>query len=193
MYESTGQFPEGYIGGGNVHAVGLFDECLSVNTALEEQESDSSFQGQYCTVFFHVEPISPNEVDLEDEIHEEERAENWLFLYQLYQRLFNESVPLKAPKVRETDVNSRFLPSVGLCLPSSCSAEDVRSACAQQVGSSTIRANLSVVTVTDDRYCYTKAKVDASPDLNGADITVTYVTYKFLLNAKFKSIKKLVI
>ena len=171
MYESTGQFPEGYIGGGNVHAVGVFDECLSVSAVLEE---DSSFQGQYCTVFFHVEPVSSDDVDFEDnKTHREGRAENWLLLYQLYQRLYNESVPLKAPKVRETDVNSRFLPSVGLCLPSSCSVEDIRSACAQQVGSSTIVANLSVVTITDDSYCYTKAKANDPPVLDEADIVVT--------------------
>ena len=173
MYESTGQFPEGYVGGGNVHAVGLFDECLSIRAVPDVQPSSTLFTGQYCTVYFHVEPVSADEIHSLNDPNQ--RAENWLLLYQIYQQLFNESLPLKTPKIRETDPNTPFLPSVGLCLPSSCSAEDVRSACAQQVGSSTIRCNHSVVTITDANYCYTKEKVDAPPDLDGADITVMYV------------------
>lgn len=182
MYESTGQFPEGYIGGGNVHAVGLFDECLSISTALHANTNrESDFRGQYCTVFFHVEPVSEDELATTDEDAPQDRAENWLLLYQLYQLLYNESTPLKFPKVRDTDTNSRFLPSVGLCLPSSCSAEDVRSACAQQVGSATLRANVSVVTISDESYCYTEAKVNQPPNFDAADIVVMYTYYCFLM------------
>ena len=117
------------------HESGLFDECLSV-------ESDRvPFQGQYCTVFFELKPVKEEETNVNhleniSNTSTDEPVEN-LYTYQK--------------------------PSVGFCLPSTCSASDLRSAVAQHVGYRTIKeTNFSIVTVANENYCYTQKKIDTS-------------------------------
>jgi hypothetical protein len=116
------------------HESGLFDECLSV-------ESDRvPFQGQYCTVFFKLKPVKEEETNVNQEnisnTSTDEPVEN-LYTYQK--------------------------PSVGFCLPSTCSAGDLRSAVAQHVGYRTIKeTNFSIVTVANENYCHTQKKIDTS-------------------------------
>ncbi|XP_059353377.1 nose resistant to fluoxetine protein 6-like [Daphnia carinata] len=128
MYESSGKVIENLIhieGGENVHhESGLFDGCLSV------QSDAVSFKGQYCTVFFGLEPVVEEESF--DDIPDAD-VENIYF----YQK-----------------------PSVGFCLPSTCTASDLRSAVAQQVGHRVSKGkNFSIMAISSEDYCYTEEKI----------------------------------
>jgi hypothetical protein len=73
------------------------------------------------------------------------------------------------PKLSVADAYSHLLPSVSFCLPSSCSAEDLGQAVAELIGSYVI-ANKSIVTITDEQYCFKES--NSPPALDGATITV---------------------
>ena len=138
VYESSGRLVEDLIhieGSDNVHhESGLFDECLSV-------ESDGiNFQGKYCTVFFGLK-------------HKENDGG---------------STPLDWDDSDEEEINENMSnfqkPSVGFCLPSTCSAGDLRSAVAQLVaaGHRVINEkNFSIVAMSNEKYCYTLEKIHA--------------------------------
>ena len=141
VYESSGRLLEDliYIDGSEIihHESGLFDECLSV------QSDRVPFRGQYCTVFFElklIDPINGNEGYTSNTSREEEhdgRVEHSENVYY-YQR-----------------------PSVGFCLPSTCSAGDLTSAVAQLVGHRTIKGRrFSIVAIANENYCYTREKID---------------------------------
>lgn len=120
------------------HESGLFDECVSI--VIE----DRLFQGQYCTLFFDLKPVLPNEVIQPTNPKEEEPADNMSYF--------------------------RF-PSVSFCIPSTCGARDVRLAVAQLVGYRFFNGkNFSVVTISDENYCYTQEKITASKKLDAVAI-----------------------
>ena len=175
MFESTGKVPEAIAGSGNLHAYGLFEECLSV----QADWTSTSFQGKYCTVFLGADLVSPDEVEDTSIPNQVDSKTNWLGVMKAIAWLYN-GPTLKEPRIRDTDKNSRYLPSVDFCIPSSCSFEDFRSAVAQQVGSRAIGNTTvdgvfyytSIVTITDEKYCYTKESVASSPKFNGSDIAV---------------------
>ena len=55
--------------------------------------------------------------------------------------------------------------SVGFCIPSTCTARDIRSAVSQRVG-------VSLVSITSEDYCYTQDKIIANNQFDiGATIT----------------------
>lgn len=179
VFESTGKLPEAWHGSGNLHGLGLFDECLSVGHWAE-----MPFHGQYCTVFFdsalvmpwELEEPSPKKINSENN---EMQRNNWVGILQGLELLYN-GPRLKEPKVRSSDPNSKNLMALDYCIPSSCSAQDFRSSVAQLVGSrvignTTYDGNFyytSMVTINDENYCYTTEKIHAPPKYNGADITV---------------------
>ncbi|XP_046631188.1 nose resistant to fluoxetine protein 6-like isoform X2 [Daphnia pulicaria] len=143
MYESSGRLVEDliYMEGSEIlhHEPGLFDECLSV------QSDGIPFQGQYCTVFFGlklIDQINGNQSYISNTPREEEhngRVEHLEHLY-FYQR-----------------------PSVGFCLPSTCSACDLTSAVSQHVGHRTIKGtNYSIVAIANENHCYTQEKINIS-------------------------------
>ena len=134
MYESSGRLVEDLIhidGSDNVHhESGLFDECLSV------QSAGVSFQGKYCTVFFGLKR----------------------------QELGNDVTRRESDNLEEEEINENMSnfqkPSVGYCLPSTCSAGDLRSAVGQLVGFRvTKEKNLSIVAISSEKYCYTQDKI----------------------------------
>ncbi|XP_046631169.1 nose resistant to fluoxetine protein 6-like isoform X3 [Daphnia pulicaria] len=139
MYESSGKLVKNLIyaeGSDKVHhGSGLFDECLSV------QSEGVPFQGQYCTVFFGLKLIDQEESALghrndTNSLNEEEPNEH---------------------------ISNFQKPSVSFCLPSTCTAGDLRSAVAQLVGFRVINQNnYSIVTISSDNYCYTEEKIHAS-------------------------------
>lgn len=150
VYESSGRLSFDLLstGSANVHReVGLFDDCLQVSG-----DDDSEFVGQYCSVFFKIERIDPEEVD----------------------ESLAPAMRLKHPKTGDpTELHSNFKnPGASFCLPSSCSAVDLRTAIAQQIGFEVLNGTHSVVTLADDNYCYSKAK---KHQLDWATITVMYV------------------
>lgn len=160
-------------GSHNRHVTGSFEECLSI----EVNWTETSFQGQYCTVFLEEDIVSPEELD-DENLQVEDQEPNGILRYLFSQ---HHGPKLKKPKVSNTEPSSRGLPSVDFCIPSSCSVEDFRSAIAQLVGSGTIGNitseegvvyHTSIVTKTDDKYCYTKKKVAAAPEFDGPDIAV---------------------
>lgn len=166
--ESTGKVPEAISATGNLRAYGLFDECLSIRASW----TNTSFQGQYCTVFFQSELVTPGELD--DTYKSDQEFDG---LQSLRRLLFGPK--LKMPKVRNTNPASKHLMGADFCIPSSCSVEDFRSSVAQLVGSRAsgnttvdgIFYYKSVVTIADDKYCYTKEKTATTPQFNGADIS----------------------
>jgi hypothetical protein len=179
VFESTGKLPEAWHGSGNLHGLGLFDECLSVGHWAE-----MPFHGQYCTVFFdsalvmpwELEEPSPKKINSENN---EMQRNNWVGILQGLELLYN-GPRLKEPKMRSSDPNSKNLMALDYCIPSSCSAQDFRSSVAQLVGSrvignTTYDGNFyytSMVTINDENYCYTTEKIHTPPKYNGADITV---------------------
>lgn len=172
-----GKLPEGLFYGGNVHANGLFDECIGV----QAEWTSTSFQGQYCTVFLEEALVMPWELENEpkDPNGNQMGRANWLTIFQSLAWLYD-GPALKQPKVRDTDLSSKYLPSVDFCIPSSCSVDDFRSAIAQLIGSRVIGNTTkdgefyytSMVAVTDENYCYTKQKITASQNLDGPEIAV---------------------
>lgn len=147
VYESSGKLPETNHehlllrtqADNTRYELGLFDQCLSV------QAEGGSFNGQYCSAFFETAPIlSDDEID-------------------------DEGI-LKEPKLKRVTPPKHYfdsLPSkdglVSFCLPSTCTASDLGSALGQWVGRTPIGPgnNMSIVTITDDRYCFTREKIDA--------------------------------
>jgi hypothetical protein len=97
------------------------------------------FDGQYCTVFFTSAVVNQSEI-LPDRIE---------------------------PKVAEADAKIGNYPSIhpstAFCLPSSCNAADLGQAVAELAGSYVI-ANHSIVTITDERYCFKANSVPPSFD-----------------------------
>jgi hypothetical protein len=177
VYESTGKFPEAFYYSGNYHGLGLFDECLSV----QADWTNTSFQGKYCTVFFDSDLVMPEELEEENPVGDEmQQRTNWVGILQFLEWIEN-GPKLKQPKVRDTDLNSRYLAGLDYCIPSSCSAEDFRSSIAQLIGSRVIdnittyndtSYYISMVAINDDNYCYTAEQIKATPNFDGPDIAV---------------------
>lgn len=161
MQESSGHLPPGLFGSANFHADGLFDECQAVQAP--------GFDGQYCTAFFKPALVDPSDIISVQQVEKQEGRSNFITIFQLL-GLLSESDRTK-PRLLAPDFNSYFLPSLSLCLPSTCSADDFGQAVAQLVGEYVI-GNYSIVTVTDENYCF---KENNPPvQLNGADICVMY-------------------
>jgi hypothetical protein len=176
VYESTGKFPEALYYSGNFHGLGLFDECV----AVQADWTNTSFQGKYCTVFFDSDLVMPEELEEENPVTGDEmQRTNWVGILQVLEWLYN-GPKLKEPKVRDTDLNSRYLAALDYCIPSSCTAQDFRLSIAQLIGSRAIDNTTyndtnyytSMVAVNDDNYCYTAEQIKATPNFDGPDIAV---------------------
>ena len=158
--ESTGGFPEGLFGALNMNSVGLFDECLAIRAP--------DFQGQYCTAIFYPRQV-PNGVH-EKRGPSSERS-NWLNWFQLIELYLNVSGTLIQvdPQVSDITYADILKPSVGVCIPSSCTANDFRQYIAQLVGGFALD-NQSVVTAADERSCYVDNQ--QPPSFDGPDVAV---------------------
>lgn len=165
MQESTAKLPPGIFVDGtpNIQADGLFDECLAVRAP--------EFDGQYCTVFFRSAVVNQSEILPPDEslLHLQSHGEralidNFVTVFQLLGLLVSDRIE---PKVAEADAKianyPHLNPSTAFCLPSSCSAADLGQAVAELAGSYVI-ANHSIVTITDERYCFKANSVPPSFD-----------------------------
>ena len=161
MQESSAKLPPGLFGSNNIHADGLFDECLAVRAP--------GFNGQYCSVFFKPTAVDQSEIlPLEESFgNTNDGRSNFVTIFQILGTILG-SDRVK-PKVSVADSSSYIYPSTTFCIPSSCSAADLGQAVAELIGSYVI-ANNSLVTVTDEQYCY-KENNDP-PTFDGATITV---------------------
>lgn len=184
VFEASGKFPES---GGQIydlqktHSTGLFDECLTV----EAKWTDTAFQGKYCTAMFSLEAVKPYEIDPNST--ERISYNNWVAAYQLPQWFAGDNIAigprLKKPKKKIFSDSGSFLPfslpSIGYCIPSSCSGADFASSLAQLVGKSAVgnvtvdgkSHHASVVTIAGDNYCYTRDMMDAAPNFDASSIT----------------------
>ena len=136
VYESSGRLVEDLIyieGSDNVHHG---SGLFDECLSVESDRIGVPFQGQYCTVFFGLKRT-----------HEEESVSK------------NDAIVEKPNE----HISNFQKPSVSFCLPSTCSASDLRSAVAQLVGSRVIKEKkFSVVAISGENYCYTQEKINAS-------------------------------
>jgi len=141
VYHSSGRLTEHliYTGSGYVHHdLGFFDECLSI------RPHEVSFQGQYCTVFFDLTPVSKLQND----------DKNNPATY--------ESMKGDEEGEPKNHISNFLMPSIGFCLPSTCSARELRSAISQRIGYRRVQnINFSLVAITNENYCYTNDKLSA--------------------------------
>ena len=196
MFESTGKWPESYgiYSKIKTHSTGLFDECLAIHS--------NSIQGKYCTAIFTTEPVQSNEI-LFKNISKPFNYGNWIAQNQLPWIFKHLSIGyytalLKEPKYRPMldTSGSQFSilqqPSVGYCIPSSCSGNDFATAVAQQVGQTAV-GNVSVggifhytsiVTNAGDPYCFTAQQMGGYlKNFDGPDITMMYIGSNQLLQS----------
>ena len=142
MYESSGSLTDKIVetGSGNVHHdMGLFDQCLAAVDPRRESDMSVAFQAKYCTVFFDdYQEMDMPVSNLEDD--------SVAALNESVVRLFNEGEPVE-------NVSNFVKSSVSFCIPSTCSARELRSAVARRV------RDFSLVAITNEDYCYTQEKI----------------------------------
>ncbi|XP_046631179.1 nose resistant to fluoxetine protein 6-like isoform X4 [Daphnia pulicaria] len=115
---------------------------------LTVQSDGVSFQGKYCTVFFGLHAV---------------------------ENTSNQENKFNAEKEKET-IYSNQMPSVGFCLPSTCTADDLNSAVTKLLGSRVIKGrNFSVVALANENDCYTEKKVQASSKFDNITVTILSV------------------
>ena len=149
----------------NKHAFGLFDECLAIRA--ENRETSSSFRGRYCTVYFRpTRAVLANATGLQSPRNP---SNNWISIIQDWD-LFRvvRAVAQTADSAYDDHVASR---SSSFCLPSSCTAADVRRAVADLVGDFGIADGhnetfVSILTATDEKQCYVDS--DEGPGIDFA-------------------------
>lgn len=158
MYKSSGSLTDKIIenGTGNVHhEMGLFDECLAAVNPLRDREIINSFEAKYCTVFFDS-----------NKKHQE--------------IIINESSTAEAEPIENLS-NFMKSSSIAFCIPSSCTAGELRSAVAHRLRH---RLNLLyVMSITSEDFCYTKDKIRADSQFGiGAIISSCVIGLIILLN-----------
>ena len=171
VLESNSKVPQGLYQPNhrNVHAYGLFGECLSIRAL--NWEAESSFQGQYCTVYFRlVSAILANTTNIQSV---KGIASNWISIFERW-KLFRSAIAV--PQVADWQYFDSFLsPSNSFCIPSSCSPNEVKQAVADLVGDFAISFDnnetfLSIVTVTDENQCYVQSDQVIATDGAGATV-----------------------
>ena len=129
VYEASGRLVEELIHTGSGN---VHHESGLFDECLSVVTDGVDFDGQYCSVFFDLKLVSSVESDVDEES--------------------NEGEPY-------THMSNFRMPSIGFCLPSTCSARDLRSAVAQLVGFRSINGtNHQVVTISSEDYCYSEDK-----------------------------------
>lgn len=196
MYESTGKLPDsmGMFDQERTQSTGLFDECLGVgvNYPAISNSLMPNFKGKYCTVSFTLESVQLNEVEDVTEALNWNEKDSWLASYQLPRQWFSlkklaeestemsrKRMKMKVPKMRSVKKFGQFPnyrePSIGYCIPSSCSGEDFGLSVAQLIGKTVLTnvtledkfySNASIVTLASDNYCYTQEMVEYDALLN---------------------------
>ena len=148
VFEASGRLVEELIHTGSGN---VHHESGLFDECLSVVTDGVDFGGQYCTVFFDLKLISPVESNVDGESHEGEPY---------------------------THMSNFRMPSVGFCLPSTCTARDLRSAVAQLVEFRSINGmNHKVVTISSEDYCYYEDKTKKIK----FDILTTIVLYEISL------------
>lgn len=167
MYESTAKYPEALFGGGNLHAVGLFDECLAVRAP-----EPYNFAGRYCTVY--IEPRIMKEGSekearqMRPTLPNENSRASWINVLEFIQLLLSRNETME-PILERARPGILAFPSMGFCIPSSCSPEDLGTAVSELIGSVSLN-NTAIVTITDDHLCFSDE--DPLPTFDGPEIAM---------------------
>lgn len=175
MHESTAKGAAGFFRNFLGYEYGLFDECLAVK--------GPKFNGKYCNVAYlpTTRDYTPPKIDeLEDlkENYQLLRTE-WIDIMHLWNLITGHNGTTIEP-----DIVNEFpiiaIPygvpfAMGMCVPSSCSAEDLGKAVGQVIGTSAsinpINETItSITTFTDEKNCFTDNK--DPPQFDSIDITV---------------------
>ncbi|XP_037070378.1 nose resistant to fluoxetine protein 6-like [Pollicipes pollicipes] len=129
MFDADGKLPDGVLGG-NLNYVGNWDECLSVQASVDNVDEliplkVSQFQGKHCRPQFHLPPKAAGNQDSRFGHHANEMA-----------RMVGLE-PILPPLIQLSGQSTVMPPSasIGLCIPSSCSAEDLRLSLQQRMPS----------------------------------------------------------
>jgi hypothetical protein len=156
VYESSGSLTDKLMidtGTGNVqHEMGLFDECLAA-ISITSPVAASFNQAKYCTVFF-------------DSDHQQQQM-------KMTNNRSESSSRRPSNKISQPVENmSNFVkPSVAFCIPSSCTADDLRSAIALRLHQRRPLTELLLPSTSED-FCYTQNKIiDDKTFTTGAIIT----------------------
>ena len=184
MKESSGKVSQGLLDGGTLFGLGNFDECLSIIEPPLEIEKEP-FKGKYCSISLVFASVNYSTSTEESESISLEKnnqlGDNYITLFEFIELLI-ELGKLNNTMVEpmEEDMNVIYLapgyriPGVGLCLPSVCTAKEIRHAVAQLVGRFIIPTGngmgIIIKTAGDEKNCYTDD--DPSPTFDGVDITV---------------------
>ena len=173
MFESTSLLPQGLHGDGfrNRHSYGLFDECLSIRSA--DDGDKTAFRGKYCTVYFRPVPAVLEKVG---GLQQQPARDAKTFIEMIEQwGVFK--VEMAVAQLADTEYTDSVVSrSSGYCLPSSCTAQDVRQAVADLIGVFAVADRLrngtfvSVETATGENQCY--AHTDEPVRLDGASYMV---------------------
>jgi len=189
VYEATGKSAEG-LSGGNLHSVGLFDQCLDV-----QPPQPHNFVGRYITVY--IAPMNVTQLWDNGQNYTEESSERKLDMQAIRDQATHDASERRTPialldyllllanlgssnrPLSQNETESLvadsfplvlYYPSVGFCLPSSCSAVDLRSAVNEILGTHLLGDSIALVTVTDDRQSF--SKIDPADEFDGATIAV---------------------
>ena len=167
MYESTAKFPEGLFQRPlpNTHAVGLFDECKAVRA----EEHD--FVGRYCNVNVGLRQLDNSTTSTLSFVNISDEQYMPLIMSLINGGTDDEIEPI-VDMARPTTLG---YPSMSFCVPSSCTAFDLRTAVAELIGSFALSVpgeeeKYSLVTYLDDRLCF--ADTDPPPEFTAGDIAV---------------------
>ncbi len=163
--DAQGSYPQAGIGDGNRFvSLGAYYSCLEVDPSLEDPDLD--FRGQYCHIFGFptasaeggdkvgdrgfVEPLFPPFVAGNPFFRV--RPQMW------WKEIFMMSI-LSPFQI------STFFQSLGICVPSSCSKEEVASALGL---ASVVSAGPTLRTSLSPIHCRAE---DVHPEVDGADIS----------------------
>jgi len=145
VYESSGRLSNKLSqteSGNQHHETGLFDECLhSFISSNDDDDVVVTFQPQYCTVFFDALPIDKN----------------------------NDTIAMTEGEPVE-DMSNFVKSSASFCIPSTCSALDLRSAVAHRMRQQHHSAadTRVVTTITNANYCHTMDSISINKQFDTA-------------------------
>ena len=156
---------------------GLFDQCLSSGN------SQKNIKGRYCSVFIRARPVNS---------FLESRSKNHrkLFTEKLVSNVSRAAVSMEIPNPESFfDPMKKADIIVGLCLPSSCSAQDVRHSVANQIGRNYFTLSLSMgksdvgnqskpysfVTATHEMFCHDGLRIQDPPSPDGISTAFKYL------------------
>ena len=177
-------------GTGNVHhETGLFDECLS-----DDDAPPPSIEAKYCTVFFDRKPkriennqpiVRRRRPSVANQMNNNKNDDlASLFLLSAAAaysaaannkvKVPNDSTTTKYDRDDEAgqpieNMSNFVKSSAAFCIPSSCSAEDLRSAVAHRL------RHFSLVSITSEDFCYTRDKIKADSKFGIGGIFTWYV------------------